>query len=83
MFPDDSAAGGEQGVEALDGFPEGKFRSGLIVGRVEKDQVKGGDRGARDPGFHRGIEDGELVPEGGEVLPEGRGGTKILFDKKG
>ncbi len=64
MFPNDASARGEETFEALDDFPLGKFGSGLIVGRIEKDEVEQAG-GLGEPALHGGGEDRKRVVERG------------------
>ena len=64
MFPNDASAGGEETFEALDDFPLGKFGSGLVVGRIEKDEVERAG-GLGEPIFYGGGKDRKGVVERG------------------
>lgn len=70
-------------MEALDYGPERKFGAGFVVGWIEKNKIKRSRGGPRKPSFHGRLNDGRIILEGGYILSEGRGGTELLFDKKG
>ena len=83
MFPDDSAVGAEKKMEALNYGPERKFCARFVVGWIEKNKIKGSGGSPRKPSFHGRLDDGRIILQGGYILSEGRGGTELLFDKKG
>ena len=83
MFPDDSAVRAKKKMEALDYGPKRKFGARSVVGWIEKNKIKGSGGGPRKPSFHGRLDDGRIILEGGYILSEGRGGTELLFDKKG
>ena len=83
MLPDDPALGGEEAVQAGGDVPGGKLLGSLVVRGIEEDEVErfGGSGG--NPIFHGGFEDGEVVVEGLQVVPQGFGGAVVVFDKEG
>ena len=83
MFPDDSPVGAEKKMQTLDYGPERKFGAGFVVGWIEKNKIKGSGGSPRKPRFHGRLDDGRIILEGGYILSEGRGGTELLFNKKG
>ncbi len=83
MFPDDSAVGAEKKMEALDYGPERKFCAGFVVGWIEKNKIERSGGGPRKPSFDGRLDDGRIILQGGYILSEGRGGTELLFNKKG
>ncbi len=83
MFPDDSAVGAEKKMETLNYGPERKFGARFVVGWIEKNKIKGSGGSPRKPSFHGRLDDGRIILKGGYVLSESRGGTELLFNKKG
>jgi len=83
VFPDDSAVGAKKEMETLDYGPERKFCAGFVVGWIEKNKIERSGGGPRKPSFDGRLDDGRIILQGGYILSEGRGGTELLFNKKG
>lgn len=64
VFPNDVSAWGEKTFEALNDFPLGEFGPGLVVGRVEKDEVEQASS-LGEPIFYGGGKDRKGVVERG------------------
>ena len=64
VFPNDASAWGEKTFEALNDFPLGEFGPGLVVGRVEKDEVEQASS-LGEPIFYGGGKDRKGVVERG------------------
>ena len=83
MLPDDASPRMEEKIEPFDRRPKGEFGTRFVVGWIEKNKIKRGGSCAWKPRFHGRLDDGRIILQGGYVLPESRGGTKVLFDKEG